>query len=397
MRQEVAKLYPRQDGTLSKHGHRFRQAPAANTPNALGSHPAAAERRLLWADLIRVYAIAAVVLLHCQAVPNTRFGEIPMSWWWQTNIYNAFVCTCIPLFVMLSGALLLTQEQSDLGSFFRKRAIKMLIPLPAWTLVYFAWCKYVWRQDIGIGDFFGQFVWGMTKPVFPHLWFMYLIISLYLLVPILRVYFAHASRSSQLYFAALWLVASAVNPVLERHFGVQIGYYLTPFYGYVGYLLLGATMLRYLPDRVGSCWLAVCWAVVLVGYAANLAGTYYLSLAAGKLDDYFYQHLAPTTIAMSLASFVLLRHYGTRLTECAGDRPLLARYLATLSALSFGVYLVHALVIVLLESGRLGFTLHPTMLDPILAAPIMAAVVFVLSAVATALLRHTSALRWLVP
>jgi hypothetical protein len=54
-------------------------------------------------------------------------------------------------------------------------------------------------------------------------------------------------------------------------------------------------------------------------------------------------------------------------------------------------------VIVLLESGRLGFTLHPTMLNPILAAPLLAAVVFALSAVVTALLRCTPALRWIVP
>ncbi len=87
------------------------QALSRIAPAAAARSTAQPASRLLWADLIRVYAIAAVVLLHCEAVPNTQFGQIPMSTWWQTNLYNAFVCTCAPLFVMLSGALIARENE----------------------------------------------------------------------------------------------------------------------------------------------------------------------------------------------------------------------------------------------------------------------------------------------
>jgi surface polysaccharide O-acyltransferase-like enzyme len=353
--------------------------------------------RLLWADLIRVYAIAAVVLLHCAAVPNTQFGEIPICVWWQSNVYASFVCTCVPLFVLLSGALLLTQTQWDSGTFFRKRVSKILLPLLAWTLIYAAWRKFMWKHEIALDDLFGHFLSGLKQPIFPHLWFLYLIVSLYLITPIFRIYFLHSSWRSQLYFIALWIITGAFIPLLNNHFKFQIGLYLDPFFGYVGYFLLGATMLRFLPGRISARWIAVCWATVLVGYSLNMFGTYRLSLATGKLDDSFYQHLSPTVMAMSAASFALLRHYGVRAAEYFDDKATPARHLATLSGLTFGVYLVHALVIVMLESGRLGFTLNPMTTAPILAAPLMATVVFAISVVLTALLRRTSALRWLTP
>jgi len=320
-----------------------------------------------------------------------------MSAWWQTNVYSSFVCTCVPLFVMLSGALLLNQMPWDSGTFFRKRVSKILFPLLAWTLIYAAWRKFIWKHEITLGDFLGHFVSGLGKPIFPHMWFLYLIVSLYLIAPVLRVYFLHSSRRSQLYFITLWYVTSAIFPLLREHLGIQVGLYLDPFFGYVGYFLLGATMLRFLPDRASSRCIAFCWVTILIGYVLNMAGTYSMSSAAGKLDDSLYQHMSPTVIVMSAASFVLLRHYGNRFVSCEGDHARLTTFVASLSSLTFGIYLSHALVIVMLESGRLGFTLNPTTIAPILAAPLMATVVVVTSAILTALLRRTPALRWLTP
>lgn len=356
-----------------------------------------AGRRLFWADLVRVYAMAGVVLLHTVAMPNTQFGQVPMDLWWRTNIYTALVCTAIPLFVMLSGGLLLTQEHWDPLGFARRRLAKVLLPLPVWTLIYAGCRKYFWNQDVSMGDVLRSFVTGISDPVFPHLWFMYLILSLYLIVPVLRIFFLHSSLAGQLYFAALWIVASALKPVVERACGIELGYYLSPFFGFIGYFLLGATIFRHAPARAGRTALAACWAAVAVGYVVTLLGTYRLSSAAGRLDRYFYLDFSVTSIPMSVATFVLLRHFGSVLGERARDYPRLTSAVTTLSALSFGIYLAHALVIVLLESGKLGFTLTTTTFEPLLAAPVMAAIVFAVSAAATFLVRRTPALRWLAP
>ena len=77
--------------------------------------------RVLWADLIRVVAIFAVIVLHVAAVPVTKFKAIPQSQWWWANGYDALVRPCIPLFVMLSGALLLPRPTWHAAQFIRRR------------------------------------------------------------------------------------------------------------------------------------------------------------------------------------------------------------------------------------------------------------------------------------
>lgn len=74
---------------------------------------------------LRVFAILFVVILHCRMkeVP----GVVGVCW----NVMNVLTITCVPLFVMISGSLLLSRVE-NLKIFYRKRLPKLLIPLVAW-------------------------------------------------------------------------------------------------------------------------------------------------------------------------------------------------------------------------------------------------------------------------
>jgi surface polysaccharide O-acyltransferase-like enzyme len=126
-------------------------------------------------------------------------------------------------------------------------------------------------------------------------------------------------------------------------------------------------------------------------------GTYLLSVEAGTLDKFFYDPFSPTVILMSAATFALLRSFGQDLAEGGDSHPNLVKHITRASELSYGVYLVHALIIVILESGRLGFTVDPMRHPPIFAAPIVAVVVSGFGLLITGLLRRVRILKWLVP
>lgn len=350
----------------------------------------AASGHLVWADLIRICAITAVVLLHSETVPNMQFGKIPMNLWWQTNLIASLVCLSVPLFIMLSGALILNQEQWDSTRFLHSRVRKLLIPLVGWSLIYAAWYRFVWKQPLGLADLSFHFVSGISHPLFAHLWFLYLIISLYLMVPVLRIFFWNATGAQQEYFVALWFVATGIKPLLAKAFNIDVGLYLDPFFGFVGYFLIGGSIVKFLPERIGPRLIAAAAGVLALGYVINLVGTYALSAHAEKLDDYLYGHTAPTVMVMTPACFLLLRHFGSGLQRFMAG-------LSMLGKLTFGVYLSHALVMVLLESGLLGFSLHATMAPPIIAAPILACVVLLISAAFTMALQRITGLRRLVP
>ena len=63
-----------------------------------------------WIDYLRVIAIIAVITIHSTTSFYARFGEIGMLDWWLANLLNSASRFAIPLFVMISGALLLGRD-----------------------------------------------------------------------------------------------------------------------------------------------------------------------------------------------------------------------------------------------------------------------------------------------
>lgn len=90
--------------------------------------------RYLWADLVRIVAVFAVVAIH---VNNFGYSWNQISWtdWWAANIYDATIRFAVPILFILSGYLLL-DKQEDNRIFFSKRFGKVVIPLIAWSMIY---------------------------------------------------------------------------------------------------------------------------------------------------------------------------------------------------------------------------------------------------------------------
>src|SRR3990167_2341660 len=91
-------------------------------------------------DIIRSVAIFLVVLLHVSAKFVTAYKNIPIDWWVVSNFYDSFSRQSIPLFLMISGFLILGSYKSDqLKIFVRKRFLKVFIPFIIWSIFYLLW------------------------------------------------------------------------------------------------------------------------------------------------------------------------------------------------------------------------------------------------------------------
>ena len=352
--------------------------------------------RVLWPDVIRVIAVFAVIVLHIAAPPVTQFGLISSSNWWWTNAFNSLARPCIPLFVMLSGALILTPPAWNTSRFVHRRLVRVAILFVAWSAIYAIWNYFFHGVAVTAGEFLYHLVGGMVDPVYSHLWYLPLILSLYLLVPILRIYVVNAPLWNQLYFASLWLIATIAFPLAETHLGVVIGYSLAPVFGYVGYFVIGATLCRYLPASLPMFYRLATVMAFLISYAITTIGTYVLIARTGKLDEYFYSHLSPNVVVMSISAFILLRELGFGLEESLSNSHLMSRFFALAGAAALGIYLVHMIVLEVTAYGILGFTLGPLIFHPALAVPLSALIVFLLSFAFALLVQRTSPLRWLV-
>ena len=146
-------------------------------------------------DLIRTLAIVLVILLHASN-ETLQASSVPAAYWWTAVVYKSLALSCVPLFVMLSGALLLQPAKLNepIRVFLKKRLSRHWIGFcflerSLSCMEFLHQLKYpVTLSNIGQGILYGLF-----SGAYYQFWFIYLIVGLYLITPILRVIIAYGN------------------------------------------------------------------------------------------------------------------------------------------------------------------------------------------------------------
>ncbi|MEX1829921.1 acyltransferase [Luteibacter sp. CQ10] len=281
-------------------------------------------------DVTRAAACAMVVLLHVAATYFYSFGPL----WIPALIYDAFTRGCVPIFIMLSGALLLPKEE-PISLFFRKRAFRIIPPLVFWTIVY---VSLFGERSVSLSDQLGTY---LTRP-YGHLWYFYVLIGLYLSAPYLGKMFRASNERETRIFLILWFFFACVLEQLriiyspqfkpETVFGTQL------FSGYLGFFVLGAYLQQYgkiaTPKRRWTCVIAFTGAS-----AATACLTYVHSMHVGKPEESFYfSYLTPLVAVAGMSAFAFF----SSITSLPN---YLATPIAMISDCSLGIYCVHVMII----------------------------------------------------
>ena len=139
-------------------------------------------------DLIRTLAIFLVILLHASNA-TLQLSSVSPSYWWTAAVYKSLAVYCVPLFVMLSGALLLqpTKLNEPIRVFLKKRLSRLGLAFVFWSAIYTIWAFYVFHAPVTLGNIYQSIVKDLFTGVYYQFWFIYLIVGLYLITPILRV------------------------------------------------------------------------------------------------------------------------------------------------------------------------------------------------------------------
>jgi len=349
--------------------------------------PLTGPAHLYWIDLIRVVAVFQVVLIHLSYV--IFFKEELFSQNWQAaNFYDSLSRMGVPLFFMTSGALLLGKRE-PLVDFFRKRLLKVGIPTLFWSVAYLLWSVDAYTN--GTMSLVGV-VLSMLKAIYTgnveiHLWFLYILIGIYLVVPILRVFVSTASRSDLVYFAVIWFLATPLLELAGRLTGFQTALVIPVVAGYVGYFVLGYLLADV---RLGSRGMLLCVLGILIAVAVTYFGAQALSANAAPIDIYFYSYFSPSTVLASLCGFLALKHLGRNLGWAGG-------MVRTVAATTFGIYLVHLFVVELLRKGDLGFQLYSWQAPSIYMIPLTALAVYLISFLIVFGMRKIPVIKMLVP
>jgi surface polysaccharide O-acyltransferase-like enzyme len=306
--------------------------------------PLARPRRMLYGDAVRVIGTLAVVLGHVCDMPLFDPGIIGTGAWWTCLSVDAICRFAVPVYIMLSGALLLDPSRDESASaFYRKRLARIGVPLVFWSAFFLAFAVYYtgWIKDWNEALY--RLVIG--EP-YAHLHFIFRIAGLYALTPALRVFVRHVSRpmlrNTVLILMGIWCADSVINGY--THTSLSAFARFAPF---VAWYLAGYWLRE---CYVGRRQLVLTWLGMLACMATLTLYTGVRAVAAGKVTPYpsadflLMDFLSPVRIPLSICAWIILVNaFGQRPgAEVAAASPL-RRLFSWLAPTTLGLYLIHPL------------------------------------------------------
>lgn len=242
-------------------------------------------QREVWIDWMRVAACFMVMVVHATE-PFYLGGEgtliLTKSDAIWASFFDSFVRACVPLFVIASSYLQFPLHYSA-GEFLRRRAARILIPFAVWTLVY----AFLWGEPVtNLKSLLLNFNYAAG-----HLWFVYMLIGIYLIMPLLSPWAEKVSKKELLVYLgicfATYLIpfireaVSTETPIIYGPTGIPnpakyplwgeaswnsygMFYYVS---GFIGYLLLGLYFRRFVGQLSWKKTLAVALPAWGLGFA----------------------------------------------------------------------------------------------------------------------------------
>jgi surface polysaccharide O-acyltransferase-like enzyme len=286
-------------------------------------------RRIDYLDLLKCYALILVLVVHVSASGSYLWGAASAKNWWIATAFGSFARTCVPLFLMASGATLV----EPVGLFMARRARRIVVPLLIWSVVY-------QLDRFGPALTFNSVLRDLLLGTsFYHLAFFYYLFGLYLCAPVLARFADGASPGSATYFAGLWLLMSC-QALISDLTGDAVGVPVPVVMGFAGYFVMG----RILRDvAIGKHAARLCVITTLAVTLVTLVGTFMLTRKAGNLDQMLFEYGRPNIVVMSVCTFLVLS--SAPLRQWLGRRQQVLEALRTGSGFVFGIYLVHPLLL----------------------------------------------------
>ena len=275
---------------------------------------------------LRNIATFSVIFVHAAAIYVLNFQNISLESWRIANFLDSFVRFCVPAFLMISGALLLNKEE-DFTVFINKRLKRVLIPFIFWNIIYFIYKNY--KLELSAIDLLQEFVLSFIRGSSFHFWYIYLIIGLYLFIPILRKWTISAPEKEVRYFLIIWGITLFINEYTTQFFPkIELMY----FSKFLGYLVLGHYLHKFV-DYNKFKLLGI--SLFSIGVLATFFLTDYFTVKNDQFFPFFYEYLSPNIVLASIGIFILVKNLNIKTNK----------YLLKLDSYSYGIYLVHIIVL----------------------------------------------------
>ena len=327
-------------------------------------------------DYLRGLATIAVIVIHVSS--QNLYGYYGSISWLIFTVYDGVCRVAVPLFFMISGCLFLDKKrEKPIKSLYTVTIKRLVIFLLFWSLIY----KMIYVPFEGtslkkIGLALSEILMGNTQV---HLWYIYAIIGLYIISPVLKVFVNNATQKQLLYAIACCFIFGSIHTFVVEFPSLSfLANHLSKIkedmeVGYIGYFLLGYYLDNYEIKKKHRILLYFTGAV---GLALSIVMVMWDCMTHYAAMERFWVYTMPGIYFAAVAVFVFFKY-----TNC--KIKIVDSFLKKVAKYSLGIYGCHMIFIIYL--WMIGFTTFS--FHALISVPVISLVVFVFSVVTSFLIQ----------
>ena len=283
-------------------------------------------KRILWIDLLRIIGMVGVITIHIVGNTKETFGLLGEAKLVFTVIKKSFYFT-IPLFVMVSGSMLLNK---DIGyrDVLHKYVRRMLFVLLTFGSLFAFMEEYYINRVINFSLIINVFKRIINGELWAHMWYIYLMIALYLIAPILRNWVKNSNDKDQLVLLIILYAFTVFVKDIDGLFNLNIAFYIPISTGFVFAFLLGYYLYNISLSRNKYIYIyisgMVCFVIIVL---LTVLGSY----------ESLIGYTSTLCILEALSIYILIKNN----FEDSNNDDLITELVFSLGKCSFGIYLIH--------------------------------------------------------
>lgn len=306
------------------------------------------DNRILYFDVLRIISIFAVICVHVNA--GLWWDYHPSINWYLTTIIMSLLRWCVPIFIMISGALFLnSNKRISIRKLYTKNIARIVFAYLFWATIYAI------DPNISINHFIGRIIQGPF-----HFWFLKMLVGIYVVIPILKI--ITSDRKIEEYFLVLSCITTFIIPMIDitNKWNIEstslikntletINIKMT--LGYTSYFILGHYLSSY---SIINHTRKIIYILAILSLICVIIGSIIISNHLNSSDEILFSNFMVFTLLESMAIFIFAKnHLNFSLLNYKN-------IIIDLSNMSFGIYLVHVFIIRTLDSlGIIASSLNP--------------------------------------
>ena len=311
----------------------------------------AEKERLIFADILRTLAIIMVVFIHSTA--NYFFECYGSSEFKILLVLSAITSSAVPLFYMLSGAFMIREDEIN----YKKTIIntlKLMMQTVFWTLIYYLLFKYILNWDV---DILKSVIKSVFSSQVTHLWFIYPLLGLYILSPIISLLYKNLTEKGKIYI----LIFLFLCPIICATLNIWFDFVSIPYFA-VGFPELGLFIFgKYLLDKKEIIMKKKYTLISILGIIMGillivLLAYYYINInGIGTSKPYFDYNKVPNVL-LTVSIFTFFLSLNKKLTKMPNK---IKKFFTIIGANTRGIYFTHMITIFLYPTIKI-FNLYFT-------------------------------------